>query len=180
MMKKNARKQRRRQKKLLLPLPRLQLEWRIRNSSPSDNRNPGVRLQTPAGLQVRWRCTRANVGGAVDSDGVPLEPGNPPRFCLFTWIAVIEGVCPAVALTLRAAFSAQATSTAVERTFSQAGLSSSDRRTDLKSDTLCRHIYLRMNEEHLPSLDEACEEYCNRHGHKHAKEAGGGSSSAVV
>ena len=123
---------------------------------------------------------QANVGGAVDSDGVPLEPGNPPRFCLFTWIAVIEGVCPAVALTLRAAFSAQATSTAVERTFSQAGLSSSDRRTDLKSDTLCRHIYLRMNEEHLPSLDEACEEYCNRHGHKHAKEAGGGSSSAVV
>ena len=74
---------------------------------------------------------QANVGGAVDSDGVPLEPGNPPRFCLFTWIAVIEGVCPAVALTLRAAFSAQATSTAVERTFSQAGLSSSDRRTDL-------------------------------------------------
>ena len=123
---------------------------------------------------------QANVGGAVDSDGVPLEPGNPPRFCLFTWIAVIEGVCPAVALTLRAAFSAQATSTAVERTFSQAGLSSGQLRTDLKSDTLCRHIYLRMNEEHLPSLDEACEEYCNRHGHKHAKEAGGGSSSAVV
>ena len=88
---------------------------------------------------------QANVGGAVDSDGVPLEPGNPPRFCLFTWIAVIEGVCPAVALTLRAAFSAQATSTAVERTFSQAGLSSGQLRTDLKSDTLCRHIYLRMN-----------------------------------
>ena len=87
---------------------------------------------------------RANVGGAVDSDGAPLEPENPPRFCLFRWIAEIEAVCPAVALTLRAALSAQATSTAVERTFSQAGLSSSDRRTDLKSDTLCRHIYLRM------------------------------------
>ena len=123
---------------------------------------------------------RANVGGAVDSDGEPLEPENPPRFCLFRWIAEIEAVCPAVALTLRAALSAQATSTAVERTFSQAGLSSGQLRTDFKSETLCRHIYLRMNEEHLPSLDEACEEYCNRHGHKHAKEAGGGSSSAVV
>ena len=124
--------------------------------------------------------SQANVGGAVDSDGVPLEPGNPPRFCLFTWIAVIEGVCPAVALTLRAAFSAQATSTAVERTFSQAGLSSSDRRTDLKSDTLCRHIYLRMNKEHLPSLDDACEQYCKRHGYKCAKKAEGGSSSVVL
>ena len=62
---------------------------------------------------------RANVGCAVDSDGVPLEPENPPRFCLFTWIAVIEGVCPAAALNLRATLSAQATCTAVERTFSQ-------------------------------------------------------------
>ena len=61
---------------------------------------------------------RANVGGAVDSDGAPLEPENPPRFCLFRWIAEIEAKCPAVALTLRAALSAQATSSAVERTFS--------------------------------------------------------------
>ena len=86
---------------------------------------------------------QANVGGAVDSDGDSLEPENPPRFCLFRWIAEIEAVCPAVALTLRAALSAQATSTAVERTFSQAGLSSSHRRTELKAETLCRHIFLK-------------------------------------
>ena len=106
---------------------------------------------------------QANVGGGVNEAGEPVDAKNPPRFCLFKWIAVVEQVCPAVALTMRAAFSAQATSTASERTFSQAGLASSRLRTDLKPDALCRHIYLRMNREWLQPLDAVARAYNTAH-----------------
>ena len=106
--------------------------------------------------------SRANVGGAVNESGEALEAKNPPRFCLFKWIAVVEQDCPAVALTMRAAFSAQATSAASERTFSQAGLASSRLSSDLSPDALCRHIYLRMNKEWLQPLEVVKEAYLKK------------------
>ena len=54
--------------------------------------------------------SKANAGGAVNEVGEPLDAKNPPRFCLFKWISVIEQACPAVALTMQASYSAQATS----------------------------------------------------------------------
>ena len=65
--------------------------------------------------------------------------------------------------------SAQATSTSSERTFSQAGLATSDLRKSLKADTLC--IYLRMNKEWLQSLDAVAQAYCEKHGHKFEDDA---------
>jgi hypothetical protein len=106
---------------------------------------------------------QANVGGTVNEAGEPLDAKNPPRFSLFKWIAVVEQFCPAVALTMRAAFSAQATSTSAERAFSQAGLASGGLRTDLKSDSLCRIIYLRINEEWLRPLKVVAEAYMKKY-----------------
>jgi len=152
-------------------------EVTVSSPPPAKKANFGQMLaaqHSPVQKEEEWEiyyrmCTdilflgKANVGGAVNEAGEPLDAKNPPRFCLFKWISVIEQDCPAVALTMRAAFSAQATSTASERTFSQAGLASGGQRSDLKPHVLSRLIYLRMNQEWLQSLEAVADAYMKKH-----------------